>query len=206
MSCAEIDCLGLSCPEPVLLCHKIINSQRPEHLRVLVDNLAAYENVTRVLSHKNYVVKSVENNGIWAIEGFLDAEKSIQAPSLDIEKYISSKNEYLQKILVLISTETLGRGDELLGLKLMEVFISNMHELGDSLWRVIFLNSGVKLVVKNNICFEPLKSLEADGVDILVCGNCLMHYSMTEQKKIGQTTNMLDIITSLSLADKVIRP
>jgi hypothetical protein len=38
----------------------------------------------------------------------------------------------------------------------------------------------------------------------LVCGTCLNYYGLLEQKKVGETTNMLDIVTSLQVADKVI--
>ena len=36
------------------------------------------------------------------------------------------------------------------------------------------------------------------------CGTCLTHLNLMEKKAIGQTTNMLDIVTAMQLADKVI--
>ena len=50
------------------------------------------------------------------------------------------------------------------------------------------------------------KKLEAAGVSILVCGTCLEYYGLLDSRQVGETTNMLDIVTSLDLADKVIRP
>ena len=47
---------------------------------------------------------------------------------------------------------------------------------------------------------------EAAGVSILVCGTCLNFFNLLEAKQVGETTNMMDVVTSLSLADKVIRP
>jgi hypothetical protein len=41
---------------------------------------------------------------------------------------------------------------------------------------------------------------------VLVCGTCLTHYGLLEAKAVGETSNMLDIVTSLDLADKIIRP
>ena len=41
------------------------------------------------------------------------------------------------------------------------------------------------------------------GVDVLVCGACLTHLHLMDSKAVGETTNMLDIVTSLQLADKV---
>ena len=39
---------------------------------------------------------------------------------------------------------------------------------------------------------------------ILACGTCLEHYGLTALKKVGSTTNMLDIVMATQLADKVI--
>ncbi|MFP4587574.1 MAG: DsrE family protein, partial [Desulfohalobiaceae bacterium] len=52
---------------------------------------------------------------------------------------------------------------------------------------------------------EELQKLESLGVDILVCGTCLDHFGLLQDKKVGQTTNMLDVVTSLQLAEKVIQ-
>jgi intracellular sulfur oxidation DsrE/DsrF family protein len=49
-----------------------------------------------------------------------------------------------------------------------------------------------------------LQELEQEGVMVLVCGTCLNHFQVLEQKKVGETTNMLDIVTHMQLADKVI--
>jgi hypothetical protein len=38
----------------------------------------------------------------------------------------------------------------------------------------------------------------------MVCGTCLNHFQLLEQKQVGETTNMLDIVTAMQLADKVI--
>ena len=75
----------------------------------------------------------------------------------------------------------------------------------DSLWRIIMLNGGVSLATKNSPVIAELQALEQNGVGILVCGTCLEHFNLLEQKSVGETTNMLDVVTSLQLADKVIR-
>ena len=97
----------------------------------------------------------------------------------------------VSQTLVFITTETLGRGDDELGAALMKNFLSTLTEMQD-LWRIVLLNGGVKLA--------------ESGVSILVCGTCLNHYGLLEKKQVGETSNMLDIVTSLDLAGKVIRP
>jgi selenium metabolism protein YedF len=91
-----------------------------------------------------------------------------------------------------------------LGAKLMISFIKTLKEMGGELWRLVFVNSGVKLTIDG--CRHPsdLKDLEAEGLTILVCGTCLDHFDLLENKQVGQTTNMLDIVTAMQLADKVI--
>jgi intracellular sulfur oxidation DsrE/DsrF family protein len=49
-----------------------------------------------------------------------------------------------------------------------------------------------------------IQELEKEGVMVLVCGTCLTHFQLLEQKQVGETTNMLDIVTHMQLADQVI--
>ena len=51
---------------------------------------------------------------------------------------------------------------------------------------------------------EDLKAYESEGLAILVCGTCLDHFDLLEKKRVGETTNMLDIVTAMQLADRVI--
>ena len=74
----------------------------------------------------------------------------------------------------------------------------------DELWRLVFVNSGVKLTIDGAGTLEDLQGLEEEGLTFLVCVTCLDHFSLLEKKRVGQTTNMLDIVTAMQLADKVI--
>ena len=98
----------------------------------------------------------------------------------------------------------MGKGDDLLGSKLLFNFVGTLKELGPELWRLIFLNAGVKLAVEGSESLPALRDLEGEGVVILVCGTCLNHFGLLEKKQVGETTNMLDVVTALQLADKVI--
>ena len=100
----------------------------------------------------------------------------------------------------------LGHGSDELGAKLMANFLATLTEMGGTLWRIVMVNGGVKLASTPGRALDALKKLEAAGVSMLVCGTCLEHYGLLDQKQVGETTNMLDIVTSLDLADKVIRP
>jgi selenium metabolism protein YedF len=86
----------------------------------------------------------------------------------------------------------------------MKNFIATLKEMGSNLWRLVFLNSGVRLTIEGSPVLDVLVELEKSGVSILVCGTCLNFYGLLEQKKVGETTNMLDIVTSMQVANKVI--
>jgi intracellular sulfur oxidation DsrE/DsrF family protein len=69
---------------------------------------------------------------------------------------------------------------------------------------LVLLNAGVKLAVAGSDVLGSIQALAQDGVMVLVCGTCLNHFQVLEQKQVGETTNMLDIVTHMQLADKVI--
>ena len=71
---------------------------------------------------------------------------------------------------------------------------------------IVFLNSGVKLAVKESPVLEDVQTLESRGVEILVCGTCLNHFELIEQLGAGIVSNMYSITEALMAAGKVISP
>jgi hypothetical protein len=60
------------------------------------------------------------------------------------------------------------------------------------------------MIIEDSQVLPDLQQLQDNGVLILVCGTCLDHLNLLEKKQVGETTNMLDIVTAMQLADKVI--
>jgi intracellular sulfur oxidation DsrE/DsrF family protein len=83
-------------------------------------------------------------------------------------------------------------------------FPAKTKQMGNELWRLVFVNNGVKLTIESSDVPEDLKDYEDNGIRILVCGTCLNHFNLLDRKQVGETTNMLDIVTAMQLADKVI--
>jgi len=194
----EIDCRGLACPAPVLKTKELIEQGQPENLVVMVDNEAAKENVTRFMEHQGFVVSTSVDGSGFQVSG--RAEGSAKgAPAKAVEP-----EELNQKIMVMVGTDRMGYGDDDLGLKLMVSFLKTLKEMGGELWRLVFVNNGVKMTVSESEVLPILKELEEGGVHVLVCGTCLTHFNLLEKKLVGETTNMLDIVTAMQLADKVI--
>ncbi len=196
-----LDCRGLACPEPVLRCKQCLEGDRPQTLTVTVDNGAARENVTRFLTMQGYGVTAREADGLFILTTTQGQAPAAPSPS----PAPATGSEKPKKTVVFITADSIGRGDATLGARLMVNFCATLPELGPSLWRIIMVNSGVKLAASGSPVLESLKALEASGVSILACGTCLDFFKLLDQKEVGQTTNMLDVVTSLDLADKVIQ-
>ncbi|SKA88102.1 TusA-related sulfurtransferase [Caloramator quimbayensis] len=62
MKLLEIDARGRSCPEPVLLTKKGVESN-PSGVKVMVDNITARENVKRFGKNAGYKVEVEEKDG-----------------------------------------------------------------------------------------------------------------------------------------------
>jgi selenium metabolism protein YedF len=197
MSEKTLDCRGLACPNPVIKTKELIDQGEVQQLTVLVDNPAAQENVSRFLQRAGFEVKAEGQGDSLAITG---ARKDTGTCQVLVE----TPEEAGRKILVLMGADRLGRGDDLLGAKLMGNFIATLKEMGPDLWCVVLLNAGVKLAIAGSEVLAGLKGLEQSGVRLLVCGTCLNHFQLLEAKQVGETTNMLDIVTAMQVADKVI--
>lgn len=200
-----LDCRGMPCPQPVVCCRDRLKEGKHagEMLEVLVDNSAAAENVGNFLQGRGLAVETRQESPVlWRLCAFVPAEGG--GPECALSPEHAKPAEHAGRTLVFIPTETLGRGDEGLGAKLMVNFLGSLPELGQDLWRVVLVNGGVKLTV-GGPALDKLKALAGAGCSILVCGTCLEHFGLLDKKQVGDTTNMLDIITSMQLADKVIR-
>ncbi len=196
----ELDCRGQACPLPVIQLRDVLEQGKPAAVTIFVDNEAAKENVSRFLLHQGYQVTAEEINGDFKVTGAgVDGAYKIMN-----EQGLSVMAGGNKKIVVLITSDRMGHGDDELGTRLLINFLKTLKEMGPDLWRLVFMNNGVKLTVENAESLPALHELTEAGVSILVCGACLNHFHLLDKKQVGETSNMLDIVTSLQLADSVI--
>ena len=196
-----IDARGLACPAPVLLVKDAVEEAQETQITVLVDNAGSAENVSRFLSTKGYVVSEIQEGDVFRLEA--SCESGTVSPATP-EKVTSRPRDEAQRVLVLVTSDTLGTGDTVLGQKLMISYLKTIKEMGPELWQLIFVNGGVKLTTSSSPVLQEIQEYEAAGTLVLACGTCLEHFNLTAEKQVGGTTNMLDIVTATQLADKVV--
>jgi selenium metabolism protein YedF len=194
----EINARGLACPAPVLQTKAALQQEKSSSIRVIIDNAASQQNVQRFLESEGFLTRLEKDGDDYLVIGTCDSARA-EKPVLSVPKESDGK-----KILVMCATDRIGFGDDDLGLKLMINFLRTLGELDDELWRLVFVNNGVKLTIDGSEVLEDLKNYEKEGLKVLVCGTCLDHFGILERKQVGETTNMLDIVTAMQLADKVI--
>jgi len=195
----EIDCRGLACPAPVLQTKEALEREHPQVIKVVVDNEASKQNVARFMTSQNLEVAIQEVGGDFHVTGTAGSTPVLEMPSA--EKPAEGAH---RKIMVMVTNNCMGHGDDVLGAKLMVSFLKTLKEMEEDLWRLVFVNNGVKLTIKGSEVLPVIQEHEKAGIHILVCGTCLTHFNLLDQKQVGETTNMLDIVTAMQLADKVI--
>ena len=200
-----VDCRNAPCPQPVVKLRDLLENSRPPNLEVLVDNQAAVENVGRFLRNKGYEVSCAEEGPLWRISAKTDADDRRDGAPESVSPNAGLPAAEDLRTLVMIIAPVFGSGDDELGGKLMKNFLVTLPEMGSALWRIILLNGGVTLAAEDSPVLEQLQTLEKAGVSILVCGTCLEHFGLLSKKAVGETTNMLDVVTGMATACKIIR-
>lgn len=100
----------------------------------------------------------------------------------------------------------MGEGKEDLGKVLIKGFIFALTQLEELPKTILFYNGGAKITAEGSESLEDLKTLEAQGVEIMTCGTCLDYYGLKEKLQVGTVTNMYSIVETMNNADKIIRP
>ncbi|MGL4763359.1 MAG: sulfurtransferase-like selenium metabolism protein YedF [Sarcina sp.] len=187
-----IDCKGLVCPMPVINTKKYFDTINEGVASIIVDNEISQKNLEKFASSNGFTF-STEING----KDFI----------LTIEKFENSSKEVISngEFSILIGSDKLGSGDDALGETLMKGYIYALSESDKLPRKIMFLNSGVKLVRAESSVLESLECLKNKGVEILSCGVCLDFYGLKEVIAIGEVTNMYAIVEEMNSVAKLIK-
>lgn len=205
----KVDAMGDQCPIPVIKTKKALKEITETTLvEVHVDNEIAVQNLSKMAKQKNLEYKCEkleEQHYIIKINAEAEGVSIQQKAPAENDKEICYPDRKSNTVVVLSSNQ-MGNGSEELGQILMKGFIFALTELDELPNTVLLYNSGVKLSTEGSNSIEDLKTLQAQGVEILSCGTCLNYYDLTEKLQVGDVTNMYFILEKIAQADKIIRP
>lgn len=204
----QVNAMGDACPIPVVKTKNAIKELKGQGVvETLVDNEIAVQNLTKMANQKGYGVKSEklgENEFKVTMEigeNAVDSQDEEVVISADCQVPAKKKN-----VVVVISSEAMGNGNDELGTALMKGFIYAISQQEELPSTILFYNGGAKHSCEGSASLEDLKSMEAQGVEILTCGTCLNFYGLTDSLQVGSVTNMYVIAEKMSNADLVVKP
>ncbi|MDO4311639.1 MAG: sulfurtransferase-like selenium metabolism protein YedF [Eubacteriales bacterium] len=198
-----VNAMGDNCPIPVIKTKKAMQALTgPETIEVLVDNEIAVQNVTKMASSSGGKVTSEklgekEYRVVITMEG---------APAAAEEDGAACIPDIRDNTVVVISSDRMGSGNDDLGKVLIKGFIFAVTQLDTLPKTMLFYNGGATLTCEGSDSLEDLKSLEAQGVEIMTCGTCLDYYGLKEKLAVGSVTNMYSIVEKLAGAGKILKP
>lgn len=187
-----IDARGLTCPQPVIKVKQAL-AQGVTECTVLVDNVAAKENVVRFAENAGAKIDGiVADNGEFRIairRGAGGAAAGAVVPDCQLPATAGRT--------VVISSDRLGRGNDDLGALLMGAFLYALTQCECKPRRLILMNHGVRLATVDAEAVPRLRQLVDDGVELLICGTCLDFLKLKGELKLGTISNMYSIAECL---------
>ena len=197
-----LDARGMACPLPVVNAKKAAEALNPgDTLIVRVDNEIAVQNLQRFAQHMGFSAggekqSDTEYTVTMHIGGEGKQEEEVSC-AVDARK---------KGLLVVLSANTMGTGEEKLGKALMKAFVFALTKQDMLPETVLCYNTGAYLTCEGADTLEDLKLLESEGVTVLTCGTCLDFYGLKEKLAVGGVTNMYDIVERMEAASTIVRP
>ena len=199
-----VDARGMACPLPVVNAKKAAETLAPgDTLIVRVDNEIAVQNLQRFAAHMGFSAggeKQSENDYTVTMRIGGAAENQHQPETA------CAPDTRKKGMLVVLSANTMGTGDEKLGKALMKAFVFALTKQDALPETVLCYNTGAYLTSEGADTLEDLKLLESEGVTILTCGTCLDYYGLKDKLAVGGVTNMYDIVERMEAAAAIVRP
>ena len=200
-----VNAMGDQCPIPVIKTRNALAElKEAATVEVEVDNEVAVQNVSRFAASKNFNVKA-EVVGEKHFRITIDAEPTGDAP-VSADEEVECGVDRRGDTVVVISSATMGVGNDELGKVLMKGFIYAVSQMEELPSTVLFYNGGATIPIEGSVSLEDLKNMEAQGVTIKTCGTCLDYYDLKEKLAVGSVTNMYDIVETMNKAAHIIRP
>ncbi len=106
--------------------------------------------------------------------------------------------------VLLFTRYGLGDGPEDLQKQLAVKYLSLLQQTDQLPAKILFYTNGVKLACHGSPVIDILRTMESQGVELVLCKTCLDYFNLTTQVAVGIVGGMPDIIEAMQKAEKVI--
>ena len=203
----QIDVRGLECPTPLIRVKEFLESPNGnESFTVIfsanINGNASFQNVSRFLKKYNREFKKIESDDKITME-VSDSTGEITKIEEKVENYCDVSNK---SVVAIVKSDVIGSDEKELGRLLMHSFLKTLPSVTDefTIKKAVFLNKGVTLACEGSEFVKALQELESCGFELFVCGTCLDYFNLKSNIKVGNISNMMEIINTIKEADKTI--
>ncbi len=201
----ELDVRHLACPGPVLALRDLL-AQGETRIRLRVADDLALSNVTRFAQTRGADVQSAPDEGGGFTVKVAAGSDSSTLRSDEKALLVCDVPPIAGPTVVQVTSSVMGRGDDDLGRLLLRSFLKTQAQLETKPSAILFYNDGVKLCCHGSLLIDDLRTLEADGIEIIACGTCLNFFELADRLEVGRVTDMLEIASILAQAGRLIQP
>ena len=209
-----VDARGLACPLPVVNAKKAAEEMKEGGvLTVLVDNEIAVQNLQKFAKQKGFE-SAGEKKAEKEYEVTIQVNAAMEKPAAEEQSEVEETQEEVtcspdsrkKGMVVVLSANVMGTGDEKLGKALMKAFVFAVTKQDYLPETILCYNTGAYLTCEGADTLEDMKILEAEGVNILTCGTCLDFYGIKDKLAVGSVKNMYEIVEKMEMAKNIVRP
>jgi len=191
-----VDARGKSCPTPVIMAKKAVETAGGQEVVVLVDEISAAENILRFAKNAGITAEISQADGRVEVRLSGAAKSGLPSAETFCEVGAESSGAMRKGRALLVTSDRIGADEELGGV-LMRAMLNALAENDILPEKIILMNAGVKMTVLGSDTADALKTLEDRGVDVMVCGTCLKYYGLMDADRRGRVSNAYEILNVL---------
>lgn len=196
----QVDARGKNNPLAVICTKKALESIEQGVITTIVDNEQTKERVRNLANSLTLKTEISESQGEYTIHIYKEPALTTRQ-GMDIECDDSPKRD----LVIMITSDCLGEGTPQLGRTLMKGYLYTLTEVKPYPKALLFVNQGVMLTVEGSESLEHLRTLEANGVEILSSGTCLDYYKVKDKLVVGGVANLYTIVDKMNNARNTIK-
>lgn len=108
----------------------------------------------------------------------------------------SHQRRFVKKVIV-IDSDTMGKGSNELGKILIGSFLRKLWAHDTKPDAIVFYNAGVKLLKNDSEVLDALHGLHKAGTDLVACGTCVNYFELQDTMDAARVSNMPEIVSIL---------
>ncbi|MCL6271152.1 sulfurtransferase-like selenium metabolism protein YedF [Sansalvadorimonas sp. 2012CJ34-2] len=216
--CHSLDARGCPCPQPLIKTRRLWKTLNPgDRFEVIMDNDIACSNLITFLTDQGADPQTSQDGNEFVVSAVRTGEATQNGPDIcplptssqpvaEVTPVPEVQPEQAGNYVVVLKSDRMGQGDDDLGSILAKAYVNTLKELDNKPAAIIMYNGGVKLATVNSGADETLKLLEAEGVDVIVCGACVEFFELKGKLAAGRISNMYEIAERMAAAGHVVNP